>query len=106
MKLIVKERLAIAGLYPKEGNIITQTLVRDIQKKVTLTQAEIKKYNFRQLQDKFVWDEKGKGKDIEFTEAEVSMLKGEIDKLDKENKITQDILNVCLKIKNYEPKEK
>lgn len=107
MKLSVKERILISKLYPREGNLMTQTLVKDIIKKVELKQDYLKKIDFKSSPQGFTWDSK-KAKDInfDFTDSEVNLLKNEVDKLDKGNKITQEILDLCLKIKNYSPSKK
>jgi len=104
MKLSIKERIVITQLYPNQGNLISQTLVRDIDKKIRITQEEMKEIDFNVREDgnSYVWNnEKAKEKEIEFTKSEIDLLKKEVEKLDKENKITQSMLDLCLKIKEY-----
>ena len=100
MKLTIKDRLILNSIYPKESNIVNQTLIRDISKKIEIPQDEMKAINLRPKDGMLLWDE-GKGKDIEvkFSALELNLLKGQVDKLDKENKITMDILDLCLKIR-------
>ena len=106
MELNFSERLQFSFLYPKEGSLLTQALVRDISEKVSLTQEELVNAEFKEIRDKenknniiYTWKkEKTSDKNIEFTEAELSLLKDQVKKLDKENKITQQIFDVCLKI--------
>lgn len=105
MELNVKERLDIRGLYPRESDIITQTLVKDIDKKVMLTQNEQKKIEFK-LEDKmFKWNQK-KAKmaciNVEFSDAEINFLKEQAERMNKEKKITQENLDLIIKIKNIE----
>lgn len=102
MNLTVKDRIVMSQLYPKQGNLISQVLVRDINKKIMLEQDEIKDIDFQVREDgrSYIWNEKkAKDKDVDFTEAEIDLLKKEVENLDKDNKITQDVLDVCLKIK-------
>ena len=101
MKLTVKERLLITRLYPQEGNIITQTLVRDIKKKIELTQTEITAINLKALSNGgLTWDEKtAKVKNVDFTKAELDLLTDGVDKLDKTNKVTQELLPLCIRIR-------
>lgn len=40
MKLSVKERLLLQTILPQKGNLIEQTIVRDILEKTKLTQQE------------------------------------------------------------------
>jgi len=102
MKITVTERISIISLCPKEADILTQTLVRDLLKKVELSQAEIKKINLRPREDGngVRWDEPNEVplKNVTFSELELSLLKGQVVKLDKEKKVSQNLLSLCLKI--------
>lgn len=107
MKLDIKDRLMIANaLLPKEGNIITLTLARDIQKKVEFPQAEIKKIGMKTEIDPetkkagLVWDEKGKKNEFKFTNAECEFLKTQVKDLDNRKKITPGMLSLCLMIRD------
>jgi hypothetical protein len=107
MKLTIKDRVVMPSLYPKESNIVNQILVKDIKEKVELTQPELKEIDFKPMGTHYSWDmKKAKDKKVDFTEAELDLLKNEIDKLDKEKKITQDILPLCLKIREVKEKPK
>ena len=102
MKLTIMDRLVIQGLYPSEGNIITQVLVKDIQDKIEFTQEEIKESDLKSVSGGYKWNkDKVIEKEIKFTEAEIELLKAQIDVLDKGKKITQHNLELCLKIRNY-----
>jgi hypothetical protein len=99
MKLSIKDRLSFSSLYPRESNLITQLLVKSINEKIVLTQEETKEINLKIEGEQLKWDnEKTKDKEVEFNEAELNFLKQQITKLDGENKITQGILETCLKI--------
>lgn len=100
MKLSIKDRIIIPGLYPLQSNIIDQVLIKDIRIKTDLSQAEFKEINIKAADGKYTWDnKKGKDKEVTFTEAELNLLRTQIDKMDKEKKITQEILSLCLRIK-------
>jgi len=100
VKLNIKERLLMAGLYPQKGNLIAQTLVKDISERVRLTQEEIKKLNFRSENNLYRWDEDKVGeKEFILTETELNFLREQVSRLDKENAVNQDLLPLCLKIK-------
>ena len=103
MKLTVNERISLFGLCPTEGaDIISQTLVRDILKKVELSQVEIKKINFRKREGGVgvEWDEPNTLplKNVTFSELELGLLKGQVAKFDKEKRVSQGLLSLCLKI--------
>lgn len=103
MKLNVKDRLIFRALFPREGDILSQTLIKDIGVKINIDQKELNKISFKRRPDGrgFEWDEKkAKIIDVDFTKAELSVLKAQVDKLDKEKKITHEILDICVKVKN------
>ena len=47
-----------------------------------------------------IWDKKAKDKDIALTKAELELLKAGVERLDKQGRIAQNLLDLCLKIKN------
>jgi hypothetical protein len=103
LSLSVGERINLSGITPKEGNITTQTIVRDILKKIELTQEEHKKVELKVVTvgagQAYQWNN---SKDFEikvdFTEAETNVLKEAVEKLDREEKIIGSNLDLCLKI--------
>ena len=100
MEMVINDRLAVQALCPREGNIITLTLARDIKQKTELTQADFKKHNIKPAPNGgLTWTVEKKGITVTFTSAEIALLKAEVDKLDKTSKITPDILSFCLAIK-------
>jgi len=105
MKLGVKDRLMIAQLLPKEGNLITQRLIRDIGQKTELSQDEMKQVGMGPAEGGGIkWDEKKEKefgqKNIKFTELEMGFLKDQVKKLDEKQKITRDTFLICERIHN------
>ena len=99
--LTVKDRLLITQLYPKESNLVEQTIVRDISRKIEISQKEQEEIGLKAVQQGFTWDqEKEKVEQVELSDIELSLLKDRVNALDSEKKITQQILELCLKIKN------
>ena len=100
MNLSVKDRILLIAFLPKEGDLLTQILVKDVRNKTELTQKELLDCDFKVVDSGYVWDDKkAKNKVVDFTGKELELLKSGVERLDKENKITQDILELCLKIK-------
>ena len=96
----------LASLYPEKGNIVTQIIVKDIKDKVGLTQKELKECEFKTTPQGYTWtEEKAPIVDIKLTEAEFNLLSEQVKELDKESKITQELLPVCLLIKKSAEKE-
>jgi len=109
IKLTVKDRLTFQVIYPQQSNLINQTLVRDIDKKVSLTQEEQTLIGLETIEGgKVRWkDTPGQdaSKNVRFTGAEVSFLKAQVDRLDKDQKITQSSLDLCMKIRELKIEE-
>jgi hypothetical protein len=106
-KLGILERISIRRLFPQESNLVKQVLARDIDNKINFQQAELKTLGIKQEDGQVTWQSnKDKGKFIDFTDAELQFLKEQIDELDKKNKITADMVDVCLKIKDAKKEDK
>lgn len=91
MKLNVLERimaLGILGIY-KEGNIITLRVLAGLKPKLALTEEEVEKWNVRTEEDNYKWSPEGnEGVEIELTESEIKLIKEQLVKMDKEQKLT------------------
>ena len=107
MKLSVKERFTLPALYPKKGNMLEQSLVKEINEKTVLTSEEIAKYKVKRTPSGFQWNEKeAKDLEVELSQVEVDFLKEQVERLDKVKEITQELYDVCKKIKTYEVPKK
>lgn len=103
MKLKISDRLNILTLFPVKASLLTQLTIKDVIEKVKLSEEERAVINFKIENTVATWDEKkASEKEIEFTNAEIGFLKDRVKTLDRENKITQSILSICLKIKEAE----
>lgn len=101
MKLGIMDRLAMTSdLLPKEGDIVSLTIARDIRQKVGFQQAEMEKIGMKTREGGGLeWKEEGKKKEFSFTNAEKELLKTQVSSLDKQKKITKDLLPMCLMIR-------
>lgn len=101
LKLLFSDRaFRISILYPKETNILNGLILKDIVSKLMLSSSEVKKFDIKPDDKGGVqWKkENDKVKSISFTSAEMQFLKDQVSIFDKQNKITQDLLDVVLKI--------
>ena len=101
MKLVlsVKDRLMLQGVLPQSGDLISQTIVKDIQDKIRITQQEMTEGEFRAEKESIMWNPlKVKEVEFDFTNAEVNTLKDAVKKLDEEKKITMENIEMCLKV--------
>lgn len=99
MNLSVKDRIAIMDMLPQAGSISEMIDIMEIIKKVRLDQEEKSKIEFRESQGSISWNATlDKGKEIEFSFEELSILKVAVKKLDSEKKVNAANLDICLKI--------
>lgn len=92
------ERVGLMNILPSEGNVKQLVSIRDIRKKLELKQEDLKKFGIS-FEAKFMkMNEAGaKAKfDYDFTELEKLEIKGVLTKLDKENKLPDWALDLCL----------
>ena len=80
MNLSLKERFQLQGILPREGNILTIRIVRDLQHGLAPSEAEIKAYGIKQIgegKEAFtVWDvQKEQPKDVQIGEKAADIIK-------------------------------
>lgn len=100
IKLNIKERILMGQLYPKAGDILTITIVKDLIEKVNLTPAEIKEIELKPVENGYQWDNtKDFNKEIDLVPIEIGILKKQIDTLDAKKELPVEVLDLCLKIR-------
>ena len=89
MKLDVRERLTLLGIMPQEGNFITLKVLRKLKDNLSFSEEEIKKYNFKQVDQHVTWEQDTEPKAIEIgTQAKI-IIQDALKKLDEEKKLTE-----------------
>ena len=100
MQLNIKNRLLIVNLLPKEGSILEQQMCKEIGTKVELSPELIEHIELKKDENNIHWNaEKEEILEVCFSAPEVSILKGIVEKLDKEGKVNPENLDLCLEIK-------
>jgi hypothetical protein len=101
MLLKVIDRLMISNeILPREANFVEAVLSRSIREKVDFKVADLERFGIKAMADKIVWDDKKDvGEEVSFGEAELSFLRKQVERLDREGKISNQALDVILKIK-------
>jgi hypothetical protein len=101
MFLKVIDRLMITNLVlPREANFVEAILSRGIHGKVDFTTADLMRYGITAVGEQIKWNPAGdEGQEIAFDAAEVAFLKKQVDRLDREGKITNQALDICKAIK-------
>lgn len=110
MKMGVKERLLIPQLLPREGNLVSLRLARDISQKTDLSQEDMDEIELKVQEDGSVkWSDKKEEefgrKNIKFTDSEIGFLKDQIKKLNEKEKISRDAFLLCERIHNLKGRE-
>ena len=95
--LTIKDRFALVGILPKQSNIITMMMIRDIEIKMAMTQTEKNKHKFRKRNDGgWEWELPNKRTTFTFSNAEMELIRTQITELDKQKKISADLLDFCI----------
>ena len=99
MKLTVMERLLVLGLMPKESSYITLKVIRRGQEELSFTEEELKKYKFVNKEEGRVeWDDKVEQEtDVKLGSKVKTLIGEELEKLDKDNKLTQQHFSLYTK---------
>lgn len=95
--LTIKDRFALVGMLPKQGDIITMMMLRDIEIRMAMTQTEKDEHKFRKRDDGgWEWELPEKRKTFTFSNAEMELIRTQITELDKQKKINADLLDLCI----------
>ena len=99
MIFTAKERLSFKQLYPQSGNLLTNSVIKSIDDKVTLSSEELSLLDLAENGSFPLKNlEKVGDKPIEFTDIEIQELKSWVSKKDNAKDISYDIFGMCEKI--------
>ena len=98
MALNIQERLVFNELLPASGDLLQQSLVKDLLEKVFITPEEAKKVNMKTEDNVITWEDRSYQKKVAFTPFELKFLKQRVKILDSEKKVTQNNLSLFKKI--------
>ena len=94
-KLNLLERLMALQLLPAEGNFATLKSLRVAKETLSLTEEEVKEFEFIQEDGHAKWNIKGaEQREIELGEFAVEAIKNKLKKLDEENKLEEKHLSI------------
>lgn len=99
MKLNVKERLLLLGILPQEGHISQMVDVYELAKELKLNDQEKGQISYIENGSYVKWDnDKDPNKDIEFSSDQIKIVKEAIDNLDKQGKVSIELIPLIQKI--------
>lgn len=99
LELDLMDRLVLLHVLPKEDSVLTMKVVIDLKNKLGITSAEHEEFELKQENGKFGWNEKASlPKVFDVSGAEKSVLSDAFKKLDKDKKITEEMVQTFDKI--------
>ncbi len=106
LSLGIKDRLTLPAFFPERSNFVDQILKEDIANKIRITQEDMTAVGLHYSEpDKdgkqfMSWSkDKEVDKEVEFTEAEIKFLKKQVDRLDKAEELTGDLMIIAKAIR-------
>ncbi len=95
MILTVLERLTTLRILPKEGNFANLKILNDLRMNLSYTEEETKEWGIDINQEKQTvsWEENGEA-DIPIGEKATGIIVDELRNLDKQNKLTNDMISI------------
>ena len=87
MKLGVGDRLTLLTILPKEGDLTTLRIVRDLQISLSFTEEDHVKYKIREEGPQVFWDDAAEGKDVDIGRKAHSIICSAFEALDKQGKL-------------------
>lgn len=96
LKLSIKERLSIIPLFPESGSFDTLIIKKDIIDKISIKQKDIEKHNIKEVNGSIAWNltDDGDIQEFELTELETNHIKLLFTKLNNEEKLNENVLEV------------
>lgn len=101
ISLSTGDRIHLQTLYPAQTGFLEAVMIKEIRLKTETSVKELEALGVKQNPAGGVsWDSNNdKKKTIKFTLVEMEFLKKQVERFDKEKKITQNILDLCKLIK-------
>jgi len=112
LTMTMMDRIRITDLFPKEDDMLTRQICRDIGEKVVIEQAEMKQIEMKQIpmpdrSPGWTWNrKKAKNKKILFARAEGQFLKARVKDMNEKKKVKDEQLDLFLKIQDAKLKDK
>lgn len=99
MKLDIAERILILNLLPAKGNFVTLTILDNLRKELSFSEAEIKKAKIVTNSDAISWS-KNLDKEVSMGETAQEIVSKELKKLDETEELTSNLLGLYKRFVN------
>jgi hypothetical protein len=94
MQLTILERILALNVLPKEGDITTLRIIRDLQRDLSFTEEEHKEFQFKFDGGNIQWKEGAPPKEIEIGEKAREIIGSALKAIDKDKKLTMEHLSL------------
>lgn len=96
LQLTFRDRLVLQGILPKQGGLITMSLVQELQEKIRITSKEVERVKMKEDKRGITWDQTAEGipLSIDLTPSLVKVLKDSAKQVDKEEKVTTENIDL------------
>lgn len=89
LSLSVAERVKLLSALPREGDITTLRVVRDLQNELSFSEEELAEYEIKRSGGNITWKgDKDRGKEIKIGEAGLKIISDALKKLSEAEKLT------------------
>ena len=95
MELDAGERLVLLHILPKEGDLTTLRIVRDLQAALSFTEEEHKLYDFRMVDGNTHWSNPEVKVEVPIGKKAMEIIRAAIKDLDAKKKLNLAFLPVC-----------
>lgn len=96
MQFAVEERLAMLGLLPQEGNLLTMKIIHDLRQELAFSEEDLEILNLKQENERLRWNDLDP-KEIKVGVKAASIIHDELAKLDKDSALRESHLLLCEK---------
>ena len=95
MKLSIADRLVLLNVLPRESNITTLKIVRQLKDDLSFSEEEHKKINFRNEGDKIAWDDSAiEPKEVNIGEKATDIIKASFKTLNEQKRLHIDFMDM------------
>lgn len=95
IEMTIADRLQTLGILPREGNFLTMRVIRELISKVGFSATELTDFKIKQDGEFVTWDTSiNTTVEKDFLNAELDIIKSALIKLDKEEKLNNELFDI------------
>ena len=95
MELTIQNRILLLNILPKEGNILTLKLMRELKEELSFSEKEISENKIEYTDVRIDWDESKKyTKDVDISDVSMKTIKDSLKTLDQKGKLREEHISL------------